>query len=138
MWRNEWVRTFDSDYYQELFRLRGLKYPNDSVQKPQYFGILTNDIVYKRLAPGVLDELKKVTEKTESGRPKHKYFQKLTGNIGYPKLREHLASVTTIMKLSVNYYDFMDKLDRIHPRYDRNLLLPFPEYEISKDSGEGL
>lgn len=133
-----WVKTFDSDYYQELFRLRGLQYPNDSVQKPQYFGILTNDIVYKRLAPGVLEELKKAAAKNESGRLKHKLFQKLTNNIGYPKLREHLASVTTIMKLSVNYYDFIGKLDRIHPRYDRNLLLPFPEYEISKDSGEGL
>ena len=34
------------------------------VKRPQYFGILTNDIVYRRLAPGVLDELKKITLKT--------------------------------------------------------------------------
>ncbi len=61
-----WVQTFPSDYYSELFRLRGLDYPTGTVQRPQYFGHLTNDIVYKRIAPGVLEELKTVTEKTDS------------------------------------------------------------------------
>jgi len=134
-----WVLTFENDYYQELFRLRGLSFPTDSVQKPQYFGILTNDIVYKRLAPGVLEELKKVVEKNAKGRPKNKLFQRLTENIGYKKLREHLIKVTTIMQLSVDYKDFILKLDRLHPRYDRNMLLPFmEEYEASRDSGKGL
>jgi hypothetical protein len=57
------VQTFPADYYEELFRLRGLEYPTTAVKRPQYFGVLTNDIVYKRLAPGVLDELKRVTPK---------------------------------------------------------------------------
>ena len=35
----------------------------DDVQRPRYFGLLTNDIVYDRLAPGVLDELKKIEPK---------------------------------------------------------------------------
>ena len=30
------------------------------MKRPQYFGVLTNDVVYKRLAPGVLEELKRV------------------------------------------------------------------------------
>jgi hypothetical protein len=75
-----WIRTFPTEFYQEIFRLRGLEYPTDSVQRPQYFGILTNDVVYKRLAPGVLEELKKVTPKNEAGRPMGKYFQMLTRN----------------------------------------------------------
>jgi len=86
-----------------MFRLRGLEYPNDTVQRPRYFGVLTNDIVYDRLAPGVLEELKKINPKHESGRRKHKYFQWLTTNLGYPKLREHLGSVIAIMKLSVDW-----------------------------------
>jgi hypothetical protein len=88
-----WVQTFPADYYEELFRLRGLDYSTASVRRPQYFGVLANDIVYKRLAPGVLDELKRVTPKTETGRLKHKLFQRLTMNLGYPKLREHLGAV---------------------------------------------
>jgi P63C domain len=132
-----WVQTFPSDFYQELFRLRGLDYPCDTVKRPQYFGILTNDIVYKRLAPGVLDELKRVTLRTETGRPKHKYFQHLTQNIGYPKLREHLGSAVTMMKLSDNWGDFMSKLNRIHPKYGATLPLPLT-YNQDEDEGTGL
>lgn len=126
-----YITTFPGDFYSEMFRLRGLDYPSTSVKRPQYFGVLTNDVVYKRLAPGVLNELKKVTPRTESGRPKAKYFQSLTGNTGYPKLREHLGSVVTMMKLSNDWHDFMMKLDRFHPRYGETLQIPF-------DDGKGL
>ncbi|WP_344814656.1 P63C domain-containing protein [Microlunatus aurantiacus] len=129
-----WVTTFPPDYYSELFRLRGLDYPTDKVQRPQYFGHLTNDIVYKRLAPGVLEELRKQTPKSDSGRRKNKYFQRLTSNHGYPKLREHLGSVVTLMKLSSDYQDFILKLDRIHPRVGEDMMLPFD----LNDSGRGL
>lgn len=132
-----WVQTFPRDYYQEMFRLRGVDYPTDSVKRPQYFGMLTNDIVYKRLAPGVLDELKRVVERTDSGRPKTKYFQRLTQNVGYPKLREHLGAVVAIMKLSDDWHDFMRKLDRLHPRYGETYALPL-DYPTDKDDGKGL
>jgi hypothetical protein len=52
------------------------------------------------------------------------FTRRLTEEIGHPKLREHLASVTTIMKLSDEYDDFEVKLDRIHPRCDETLSLP--------------
>jgi len=110
-----YLKTFPADFYKEMFRLRGLPYSADNVARPQYFGLLTNDVVYKRLAPGVLEELKKVQEKTSSGRGKHKLFQKLTQNVGYPKLREHLGSVVTLMKLSQNWDDFKGKLNELHP-----------------------
>lgn len=129
-----WIQTFPGDFYHQMFRLRGLKFPTDAVKRPQYFGILTNDVVYKRLAPGVLEELKRVTPRDESGRRKYKYFQRLTSNIGYPKLREHLGAVVAIMKLSQDWGDFMEKLDRLYPRYGETLYLPFPEY----DTGKGL
>lgn len=54
-----------------MFRLRGLEFPTSTVRRPQYFGCLTNDIVYKRLAPGVLEELKRVQVRSENGRPRH-------------------------------------------------------------------
>jgi hypothetical protein len=128
-----WLRTFPADFYEEMFRLRGLEYPNGTVQRPRYFGMLTNDIVYARLAPGVLEELKRVTPKTESGRRKGKYFQWLTSNIGYPKLREHLGSVVAIMKLSKDWQNFYATLDRLHPRHGE-FRFDFPP----NDSGKGL
>lgn len=133
-----WLRTFPADFYQEMFRLRGMEYPNDTVQRPRYFGMLTNNIVYDRLAPGVLDELKEINPKHESGRRKHKYFQWLTTNVGYPKLREHIGSVVTIMKLSNDWHDFRAKLDRLHPPYGKPTQLSMDFAEDEPDSGKGL
>lgn len=124
---NAWVSTFPADFYRELFRLRGLDYDSMSVKRPQYFGNLTNNIVYERLAPGVLDELRVVVPRNEQGRPKSRYFQKLTSNIGYPKLREHLGSVVTIMKLSGDWAHFITTLDKIHPRFGDTMILPFDD-----------
>jgi hypothetical protein len=124
-----WVYTFPSDFYEEIFRLRGLPVPKDKAKRPQYFGHLTNDIIYDRLAPGVREELKRSVPRAPSGRPKAALHQKLTPDLGHPKLREHLSSVTTIMKLSRGYEDFKAKLNRIHPRFGDNLslALDFPD-----------
>lgn len=131
-----WVQTFPPDFYEQIFRLRGLEYPTASVKRPQYFGNLTNDIVYRRIAPGVLEELKRVTPRSDSGRPKHKYFQRLTSNVGYPKLREHLGAVVAIMQLSSDWHDFIAKLDRLRPKYGSTLPLPLGDNE--SDDGIGL
>jgi P63C domain len=130
-----YIPTFSSDYYNEMFRLRGLSFPNDTVKRPQYFGILTNDIIYKRLAPGVLEELKKVTPKNINGKNKAKLFQSLTSNKGYPKLREHLGRVIGTMENSKDWADFKSKLDRKYPRYDvpTQYLL-----DLADDDGVGL
>lgn len=128
-----WVHTFDNEFYEQLFRLRGLDFPNDTVKRPQYFGHLTNDIVYRRMAPGVIEELKRTEPKYPSGRRKGKIHQRLTPELGHPKLREHLASVTTIMDLSDDYKDFMKKLNRRHPRFNENL-----SFDFEGDNGRGL
>lgn len=123
----QYIKTFPEDFYREMFRLRNLEFSVGSVKRPQYFGTLTNDIVYKRLAPGVLEELKRVSPTTESGRRKGKLFQNLTTNVGYPKLREHLGSVVTLMKLSEDWPRFMRKLDQIHPRVGDTMMLPIDD-----------
>lgn len=132
-----WVKTFPMEFYEQMFRLRGLPYPTERFGRPQYFGLLTNDIVYRRLAPGVLAELKKGAEKAKNeGKPQGKLHQRLTKDFGHPKLREHLASVVTVMKLSDKWEDFKAKLDRIHPAYHETMPLPL-EYRGEEDSGSG-
>lgn len=111
-----WVKTFDPDFYKEMFRLRQRPYDPTSVKRPPYFGTLTNNVVYKRVAPGVLDEIKAQRAKDET-KKSAKFHQQLTPSLGQPKLREHIASVTTVMKLSDTWEDFIEKLDRVHPIY---------------------
>jgi hypothetical protein len=120
-----YMKTFPSEYYEEMFRLRGLKFPPENPRfRPQYFGQLTNDIVYERLAPGLLEELKRQAAKDEKKAHLHR---RLTQEVGHPKLREHLASVVTAMKLSDNYPDFIAKMNRLHPRFGDTIPLGLEE-----------
>lgn len=122
-----WVKTFPDEFYEELFRLRELEYDENNVSRPQYFGHLTNKIIYKRLAPAVLQELQNTTPKTPKGAFKDRFHQRLTPDLGHPKLRELMASVVTIMKLSDNYADFDEKLNKIHPMYNETMELQFED-----------
>lgn len=111
-----WISTFPSDFYKEMFRLRKLQY-DGSVKRPGYIGHLTNDLVYSRLAPGVLDELKRLTPRNEKGRLKHHLHRRLTEDIGHPKLLQHLASVTALMRASETWTQFKSMVDRALPKY---------------------
>ena len=130
-----WVKTFPSEFYEHMFRLRGLDFHGDTVKRPQYFGCLTNDIIYRRLAPGVWLELKQRVKKRPSGRLTHHLHRRLTTESGHPKLKELVVSVTTIMKLSTTWMDFKEKIDIVHPAYDKTMLVP---PELAGDDGTGI
>lgn len=124
----KWVKTFPAEFYKQLFRLKGLDFPsNGKAQRPKYFGHLTNNIVYDRLAPGVKAELKRRTPRDKQGRHKHKLHQRLTDDVGHPKLREHLSAVIAVMKLSPDWETFQRNLDQALPKWDDTLPLPFTE-----------
>lgn len=112
----KWAKTFPDEFYRQIARLRGLHYSEIATRRPGYIGRLTNDIVYERLAPGVLDELKRVTPKDEKGRRKHKYHQRLTEDVGHPRLREHLVAVIALMRASPNWDSFYRLLQRAFPK----------------------
>ena len=113
-----WLKTFPDEYYKQIFRLYNLEYPpTKSNHRPQFIGKLTNDIVYERLAPEILPELKKEASKLEK---KAKLHQFLTSDVGHPKLREHLASLVTLLKLSNTPQEFKEKVDMIHPKFGNN------------------
>lgn len=121
----KWVKTFPPDYYREMYRLRGLEYPPRAGNKmPQYFGTLTNSIVYDRLAPGVRAALKEKAPKDGTGRHRDKLHQYLTEDIGLPALREHLAATIATMKLSDDWERFITNLDRVKPRWGTQAKLP--------------
>lgn len=135
----KWVKTFPDEFYRELFRLRGLHTSQFITKRPAYFGHLTNDIVYARLAPGVLEELKRITPKDPKGRREHKYFQRLTEDVGNPKLREHLSNVIVLMKASPNFQTFIRLLDRALPKFQAQgrLELDIPSDDTDSFSHKG-
>jgi hypothetical protein len=136
-----WVQTFPVEYYKELYRLRGLAYPPKGNRMPQYLGMLTNDIVYKRLAPAVLDELRRKNPADERGRRAAKHHQWLTGNVGHPKLLQHLGAVVALMKITPDkdWEGFVKILDKTYPRqpamplYEGKLKSDLPAAEADED-----
>lgn len=112
-----WSKMFPDEFYQEMYRLRGWDYHKESSHRPGVVGHYTLDLVYDRLAPFVVDELKRLNPKDEKGRRKYKLFQRLTEDIGHPKLREHLVSVITLMKASPNWKTFYRLAQRALPKY---------------------
>lgn len=121
-----WVKTFDNDFYKEMFRVHGYAYDPSSVKRPMIFAKRTEDI-YDRLAPGVRAELQKVVKRGKSGRPSEKLFQHLTENEGYRQMIEHLAGIKAILKLSSDVADFQKKLDKVYPRFGDTMQLPYDD-----------
>lgn len=123
-----WVRTFPAEFYEQIYRLRGWEWKGMSVNRTQALAHYTKDIVYARLAPGVLEELNRIRiERQRSGKPKAKMFQHLTEDWGHPKLKEHLSAACALLRISATWEGFMDVLDRALPRYGETLKLLPPD-----------
>ncbi|MCT7959330.1 P63C domain-containing protein [Laspinema sp. D1] len=110
-----WIKTFPDEYYEELFRLRGWQYNPLSVKRPQLVGKLTNQIVYKKMPPGVLEELRMLNPVTENGHRKHRHHQHLTDEVGKMHLEKYLISLITLMRISPNWRIFEKHLERAFP-----------------------
>jgi hypothetical protein len=110
----QWVRTFPTDYFKHLCRLRNVELRPD-MKLPQYFGQLTNNLVYRRLAPGLLKRLKERRE--ERGKPSNKLHSWLSEDVGFRGVLVHLGTVVGLMKLHTDYKAFERQLDQIAPIY---------------------
>jgi hypothetical protein len=107
-----WVRTFPGDYFKHLCRLKGVELRAD-MRLPQYFGHLTNDLIWKRIAPGLLRALKE--RKEERGHKSDKLHSWTSEDLGRPELLMHLGTVVGLMKLNHDYDKFHEQLDQIAP-----------------------
>lgn len=118
----KWAKTFPDEFYEHLFKLKGWQYQPLSVKRPSVVGHWTNDIVYARLAPGVLTKLREKTPKDHKGRRRHKFFQWLTDDYGHPALKQHLSNVIFLMKAYTKWDQFYRALQRAAPKYGDRFL----------------
>lgn len=124
----KWIKTFPDEFYSELFRLKGW-HPNPEAiyKRPSVVGHITNNLIYKRLAPGVLDELRRLNPTNEKGNRKYRYPQWLSEDIGHPRLREHITAVIVLMRASPNWRKFMSLAERALPEWDKTLPMPLDD-----------
>jgi len=101
-----WSRRFPEEYYRELFRLRGWAYNPPSLKRPQLVGKLTNELIYRKLPGGVLDDLRRKNPVVQDGRRRYKHHQFLTSDVGNPHLEKQVTAVTTLMRVSPTWSRF--------------------------------
>jgi hypothetical protein len=111
------ARTFPAAYFHHLCRLRGVEFRPD-MKLPQYFGHLTNNLVYRRIAPGLVAKLKE--RRLERGSPSNKLAQWLSWEVGVPELLVHLGTVIGVMKQHTDYAKFERALGDVAPVYPEN------------------
>jgi hypothetical protein len=111
-----WAKRFPDDFYREIFRLKGWEWRGMKVNRPQVVAHYTKDVVYSRLAPGILKELEDRNPKNERGNRKAKHHQWLTEEVGHPALAQHLYAVIGLMRLSTNWDEFKNLINRAYPK----------------------
>jgi hypothetical protein len=109
-----WAKRFPDEFYVEMFRLRGWTWKGMKVNRPQCVASYTNDLIYSRLAPGVLAELGQRNPIQDNGRRKAKHHQWFTDDIGHPALAQHLHAVMGLMRAAPDkdWKFFMRLMDR--------------------------
>ena len=118
-----WAKRFPDEFYEHIFRLRNWKWKGRGTNPPQAVAGYTKDIVYARLAPGVIEELEK-RNPLEGGKRKAKHHQWLTDDVGHPALAQHLHAVITLMRISTSWDQFKMFLDQAHARRGDTMQLP--------------
>lgn len=119
-----WAKTFPDEFYEQVFRLKNWQWRGMKVNRPQVVAHYTNDIVYARLAPGILEELKERNPKDSKGNRKSAHFQWLTEDVGHPALAQHLYAVIGLMRASDTWDNFKKILQRAYPKRGETLELP--------------
>jgi hypothetical protein len=110
-----WAKRFPDEFYIQLYRLKGWAWRGRSVNPPQVVGRYTRDIVYGRLAPGIVEELERRNPICESGGRLNKHHQWLTDEVGHPALAQHLHAVIALMRISTTWQRFTTYLQDAFP-----------------------
>lgn len=113
--RLAWAKRFPDEFYKQVYRLKGWKWPVGRAKTP-LLGHITNDIVYDRLPEGVLPKLRELNPTSgDTKRRKWKHHQFLSADVGQPDLRDHILQILPIMKISKDWKSFKRHLDIAFP-----------------------
>ena len=125
----KWAKRFPDEFYEQMFKLRGWDYKKFSVARSPIVGKYTLDLVYARIAPGVLKELLEREPKDDKGRRKHHLHRWFTEDIGHPELAKHIFAVNTLMRANTSWDRFYRSMQRALPKRNSNLELNLTDKE---------
>lgn len=109
-----WSKRFPPSFYEQIFRLNNWKFADISTKKPMIIGKYTNDVVYSRLLPELVEELQNRNPKNENGYRETKHHQWLS-DIGHTDLDRHISATTALMKCCADWKEFKSLIDKVYP-----------------------
>jgi hypothetical protein len=128
-----WTPRFPDVFYEQLHRVRGWPYRPGNTARNGYVGKLTRALIYDPLPPGVREELERKNPYVPSikGR-KHRHHQLLTEHIGHPHLEKQITSVTTLLRISESWDEFLRYFAKAFPPNSGLFLLPAPPPQVAE------
>lgn len=125
-----WAKKFPDEFYENIYKLKSWPWPGMKKNRYSVVAHYTRNLVYERLAPGLLKELEAKSPMKESGYRPNKLHQWLTEDIGDPLLAQHLHSLIMFQRLAIGsgygWNRFLKMVDQVMPRRGETLSLPFP------------
>lgn len=129
--KKPYIGMFPLEFYRQLYRLNGWQWtPENARKRPGVIGKWTNDIIYDRLAPGILKGLKERNPTIKPGRRKFKHFQFLTDKVGDPALKSHFDGVMALQRATSTMRKFWAALNRAYPRRGDTISLDLGESDV--------
>ena len=120
----KWAKVFPDEFWDKLLRAKGFE-TYIGLPRRSFVGHWVNDVVYSRLAPGVLTKLRELNPRMNGKSRKWKFTQFMSDDLGVPELRQHLTKSMTVMDLAIaTGQDFDTLLTAIMPKYGDNYSLP--------------
>lgn len=123
-----WVKKFPDEFYENIYKLKGWTWPGMKKNRYSVVGHYTRDLVFERLAPGLLPALEKKSPKDDKGNRPNKLHQWLTQDIGDPMLAQHMHTLVMFQRLAIanghGWNRFVKTIDQVLPKRGSTLELP--------------
>lgn len=130
-----WVKRFPDEFYENIYKLKGWRWPGMQKNRYSVVAYYTRDLVYERIAPGLLEELERKSPPNEKGHRPNKLHQWLSEDVGNPMLAQHLYSLMMFQRLAINsgfgWNRYVKMVDRVLPKRGATLEIPFPDDDLA-------
>jgi len=132
--KKPYIGMFPLWFYKEIYRLNGWRWSPENAQKrPGVIGRWTNELVWAKLAPKLLQELQKRNPPIKPGRRAYKHFQFLTDDVGDPALKAHFEGLGALMRASTQWRKFRALAEKAYPDPNKTLELEIGYREKEED-----
>ncbi len=122
-----WAKKFPDEFYENIYKLRGWVWPGMGKNRFSAVAGYTTDLIYERIAPGLLEELKSKSPKNDKGQRTNKLHQWLSEDIGNPLLAQHMHSILMFQRSAIingyGWQRFIRIVDQVMPKKGATLEL---------------